>query len=68
MDLVRKALNDGTPEEKLAALEVIANEGAVDLALDLFQALGSRHEYLRDAAYEALWRLAAMGEELPVPA
>jgi HEAT repeat protein len=68
MDLVRKALNDGTPEEKLAALEVIAAEGAEDLSMDLFQALGSRHEYLRDAAYEALWRLTAMGEELPVPA
>lgn len=68
MDLIRKALNDGTPEEKLAALEVIAAEGAEDLAMDLFQALGSRHEYLRDAAYEALWRLSAVGEELPVPA
>jgi HEAT repeat protein len=63
-EMVRRALNKGTEEEKVAALETIAWLGAKELGIELRQALGSDEPFLRDAAYEALWRMRAAGVEL----
>ncbi len=68
MEMVRRALNKGTEDEKIAALEAIALSGDEELGLELYQALHGSEPYLRDAAYEALWRLRATGVELPSPA
>lgn len=67
MEMVRRALNKGTEDEKIAALEAIASAGDEELGLELYQALHGSEPYLRDAAYEALWRLRATGVELPSP-
>jgi HEAT repeat protein len=67
MEMVRRALNKGTEDEKIAALEAIALAGDEELGLELYQALQGSEPFLRDAAYEALWRLRATGVELPSP-
>lgn len=67
MEMVRRALNKGTEDEKIAALEAIALAGDEELGLELYQALHGPEPFLRDAAYEALWRLRATGVELLSP-
>ena len=67
LEMLRRALTKGTPEEKIAALEAIAWAGGEELGLELYQALYASEPYLRDAAFEALWRLRAAGIELLQP-
>lgn len=68
LEMLRRALNNGTPAEKIAALEALAwlEEGG-ELNLELFQALASPDEELRETAYDTLWRLSAAGVELRPP-
>jgi HEAT repeat protein len=66
MEMARRALSNGTPEEKLAALEAIAATGSGDFSLELNAALRSEDAQMRDAGYEALWRMTAPSAALPV--
>jgi HEAT repeat protein len=65
-EMVRKSLASGTLEEQLAAVETLAWTGGEDFGLELSQALGSSNSFLRDAAYEALWRLHASRSSVPL--
>ena len=65
LEMVRRALNKGTPEEQIAAMEAIAWSGGDEFSVELTQALHSDEPHLRDAAFEALWQLRAQGEEMP---
>jgi HEAT repeat protein len=67
VELLRKALNDGALEEKVAALETLSYGLGEQITLEFYKALESGDEHLRDAAFEALWRLAATGANLPDP-
>jgi HEAT repeat protein len=64
LEMVRRALNKGTQEEKISALEAIVWVGGEELSLEIFQALSSNEAYLRDAAFEALWQLHASGADI----
>jgi HEAT repeat protein len=64
LEMLRRALNKGSEDEQIAALEAIIWAGGDELAVELFQALNSPEPHLRDAAYEALWQLRASGVEL----
>jgi HEAT repeat protein len=66
MEMVRRALNKGTPDEQVAALEAIAWSGESDLTMELIQSLNSDQTHLRDAAFEALWQLQACGVQIGV--
>lgn len=65
LEILRRAMASGTTEEKLAAIEALAWFDSADLAMDLYQALGSSEPRVRDAAFETLWRQAAAGVALP---
>ncbi len=67
LEMLRQALSKGSTEEQIAAIETLAWGGGEDLNLELYQALRSQDDYLRDSAYETLWRMAAMGIQLPSP-
>ncbi|MEW6569133.1 MAG: HEAT repeat domain-containing protein [Chloroflexota bacterium] len=67
MEMLRRALSTGKPEEKVAALEALAWMDTTELSYDIHQALASPEPALRDTAYETLWHLAASGVELPSP-
>ncbi|MGA9532769.1 MAG: HEAT repeat domain-containing protein [Anaerolineales bacterium] len=65
LEMVRRALNSGTIEEKIAALETIAWVEGGDLNMELQNALSGDDVYLRDAAFESLWRQQAGGGPVP---
>ncbi len=67
LELLRRALNDGSADVRMAALETLSWGLGDELSLDMFRILESGDDYLRDAAFEALWRLASTGVELPDP-
>lgn len=68
LEMVRRALNKGSEDEQVAALEAIAWTGGEDLALELLQSLRAKEPHLRDAAFEALWQLNARGVNVGMPA
>ena len=59
LEMLRRALANGTEEEKAAALEAIGWVGGEMYMPDLERALRGDDPQLRDAAFEALWRLRA---------
>jgi HEAT repeat protein len=67
LDLVRRALNNGSADEQIAAIEALGWSGGEELSMELYKALRSGEDHLRDAALETLWRLTATGVELPSP-
>ncbi len=67
-EMVRRALGEGTLQERTAAMEAIGWTSAGAFCMELYQALNGAEDSLRDSAYEALWRLSAAGVELPEPA
>jgi HEAT repeat protein len=66
LEMVRRALNKGSEDEQVAALEAIAWTGGEDLAMELTQALKAKEPHLRDAAFEALWQLDARGKDVGI--
>jgi HEAT repeat protein len=66
-EMLRRALSNGSFEEKVAALEVLGWGAGEELTLELYKALESGDDHLRDVAYESLWRLSTTGVQLPDP-
>jgi HEAT repeat protein len=65
LEMTRRVLSNGTPEEKLAALEAMAWTGYQEFNLEITGALKSEDAHLRDFGYEAMWRLTAPSADLP---
>jgi HEAT repeat protein len=65
LEMLRRALNQGNPDEQIAALQTMGWVARGELDLELKKALTSSEPHLRDAAYEALWRQTA-GEATPI--
>lgn len=65
LEMLRRVLASGTTEEKLAALEAIAWSGNEEFSIELNAATRSDDSHMRDAAFEALWRMAAPGKAAP---
>ncbi|MFQ5942359.1 MAG: NACHT domain-containing protein [Anaerolineales bacterium] len=66
-EMLRRALSSGVLDEKIAALEVLGWGAGEELTLELYKALESGNDYLRDVAFESLWRLSTTGVRLPDP-
>lgn len=66
-EMLRRALSNGSLNEKVAALEVLGWGAGEELTLELYKALESGDDYLRDVAFESLWRLSTTGVRLPDP-
>lgn len=67
-DLLLAALKDGSEEQKLAALDYIAQEAGSSAVLKVYQVLYSEQGEIREAAYNALWHISGSGVILPPPA
>jgi hypothetical protein len=61
MEMLRRAISSGSVEEQIAALETLGWMDASEFQLELNKALRSDQPFLRDAAFESLWRQAAPG-------
>ncbi len=66
-EMLRRALSNGSFDEKVAALEVLGWGAGEELTLELYKALESGDDHLRDIAFESLWRLSTTGVRLPDP-
>lgn len=64
LEMTRRVLTNGTPEERLAALEAMAWSGSEEFNLEIAASLRSEDAHVRDAAFEALWRLRAASAAL----
>jgi HEAT repeat protein len=61
MEMLRRAVSTGSVEEQVAALETLGWLEGSEFQLELNKALRSDQPFLRDAAFESLWRQAAPG-------
>ena len=64
-ELVLRALNEGTPEQQLAALQTLHQYGDAQAIASIYQAYAHGESDVRSAAFLALEQLAATGVELP---
>lgn len=67
VEVLKRALNDGSAEIRVAALETLSWGIGEELTLEIYRVMESGEDYLRDAAFESLWRLATTGVDLPDP-
>jgi HEAT repeat protein len=67
IDLLLGALKAGTEEERLGALTYLRMMPMEGVFGALYQAMYSGETYLREAAYQTIFEMAARGVELPDP-
>ncbi|HWQ84186.1 MAG TPA: HEAT repeat domain-containing protein, partial [Anaerolineales bacterium] len=66
-DLLFKALQSGSLEQRLAALEVLKRHGKENAILPLYDIYFAGNGEVREAAYQTLWHLRTAGTPLPAP-
>ena len=59
LEMLRRAINQGSQDERMAALEALGWIDEASFELELKNALNGGETYLRDTAFEALWRQQA---------
>ena len=67
LQLVLQAARAGNDDERLAALQYLANHGGEEALAPIYQMYFSANPEDAEAAYRALWILAASGIRLPAP-
>jgi HEAT repeat protein len=68
VDMLFKALREGNEDQKLAVLYYLGQSGEASAVLPVYQVYFASQGELREAAFSALWNLAACGVKLPPPA
>lgn len=68
LELLIQALKEGSEEQKLAALNELRLRGETESIPAIYHILYGQQGRLKEAAFNALWHLAAAGVELPAPA
>ncbi|HEX6305487.1 MAG TPA: HEAT repeat domain-containing protein [Anaerolineales bacterium] len=66
-NLLVNALQTGNQDQRIAALDRLALIAAPDAIPAIYQALFNSGDEVREAAYNALWHMAAAGVDLPPP-
>jgi HEAT repeat protein len=67
VDVLIRALKDGEEGERIAALDYVRLYGTDDYIIQVYHLLYGSQDELREAAFNALWHLAATGITLPSP-
>lgn len=68
IDLVLKAVREGSPQQRLEAIRTLRYSGAEGVVGSLYRLYFSDRGEIRDAIFLTLWHLAADGVHLPSPA
>jgi HEAT repeat protein len=68
VEMLFKALREGDEDQKLAVLYYLGQSGEESAVLPIYQVYFVSQGELREAAFSALWNLAACGIQLPPPA
>ena len=63
-EVLRRALLTGSQDQQIASLKTIASFGISDLLMDVFEALNSEEQEIKNVAFESLWKLEAGGVEI----
>jgi len=63
-EVLRRALLTGGQDQQIASLKTIASFGISDLLMDVFEALNSEEQEIKNVAFESLWMLEAGGVEI----
>jgi len=66
-EMLLKALNEGTDDEKLAALGQIRLRGETGIFPAVYHILYDDNPELRETAYHTIWHIATTGFEIPPP-
>jgi len=66
-DLLMLVLREGSEEQRIAAMNYLAYQGESSVIVPLYHILYSDADNLSEAAYQAIWYLAASGIETPSP-
>lgn len=67
LDLLLKALQEGTEEQRLAALDYLRQKGDKSTVSAIYEILYSSKGEIQEAALNTLWHMAAAGVPLPPP-
>lgn len=67
LDVLEIALNSGSEEEQIAALDYLHNHPTEAVLAKLYQLVFGNQEELRAAALQALWLINLSGVDLPMP-
>ena len=68
VEMLFKALREGNEDQKLAVLYYLGQSGEQSAILPVYQVYFASQGELHEAAFSALWNLAACGIQLPPPA
>ncbi len=68
VEMLFKALREGDEDQKLATLYYLGQSGAESAIMPVYKVYFASQGELREAAFSALWNLAACGIQLPPPA
>jgi len=66
-ELLLRALREGTPDQQIQALEYLRLNGTEDDIVQLYNLYYSSDGEIHEAAYSAIWHIAASGIQLPPP-
>jgi HEAT repeat protein len=66
-DMLKLALNEGTDDEKLAALGQVRLRGEFEVFPAIYDILYGNNPELQEAAYHTIWHIASSGYEIPPP-
>jgi HEAT repeat protein len=65
LEMLYKALREGNEDQKLAVLYYLGQSGEQSAVIPVYQVYFASQGELREAAFSALWNLAACGVQLP---
>jgi HEAT repeat protein len=68
VEMLFKALREGNEDQKIAVLYYLEQSAEASAVLPIYQVYFANQGELREAAFSALWNLAACGVPLPPPA
>jgi HEAT repeat protein len=66
-DMLRRALQEGNDDQRIAAIYYLGLSADSNSVLPIYQVYFSSQGEIREAAFNALWNLAASGVPLPAP-
>jgi HEAT repeat protein len=67
MDLIINALDRGDSEDKLRALEVLAQFGDASFVPNIYNVYYASKDELKEAAFNTIWQIGASGVPMPSP-
>lgn len=66
-EMLRKAVKEGDEDQRVAAVYYLGLSADAEAALPIYQSYFSSQGEMREAAFSALWNMAACGTPLPPP-